>query len=65
MKTFLYKDVSVKLDKWPFWGAEIVMISVDKDETICDADSKFKEMFPEYLDKKGNLKPTISVSKYV
>jgi hypothetical protein len=65
MQTFVYKDVSIKLAKWPFWGAEIAMISIDVGETICDADFKFKKMFPEYLDKKGNLKSTISVSKYV
>jgi hypothetical protein len=55
---FVYKDVSVKIPGWPFYGEVIATFEC---ETITEADKLFSKEFPEHT-HKGNLKSTISVS---
>ena len=58
MKTFTYKDVSIKIPTWPFYGIIICEIVADN---IMSADIIFKNENLEYV-KNGNIKNTMTVS---
>lgn len=55
---FVYKDMSVKIPNWPFYGETIVGIYCD---TILEADKIFIDANPKYV-TKGKINSTIAVS---
>ena len=59
MKTYIFKDVSERIETFPFWGKQICLIFCAED--INKAIESFEKHYPQHC-SKGRMKQFISVS---